>query len=101
MAVDIDILYVADCPHIGQAVARLSDALNAAGLSASIRETIVSPRDAAEALGMRGSPTFLFNGRDPFPSSDDLGSVSCRLYLVNGTLDGIPSLNQLVTALRS
>jgi hypothetical protein len=98
--VDFDIL-VTDCPHIGHAVARLSEAFDAAGLSASVRETIVDTPEAAEALGMRGSPTVLFNGRDPFPSSDHLGSVSCRLYPIDNSLNGIPSVDQLVTALRS
>ena len=100
-AVDIDILYVTECPHIGHAVARLSEALDVTGLSASIRETIVDTPEAAEALGMRGSPTFLFNGRDPFASSDESGSLSCRLYPIDNSLDGIPSVDLIVTALRS
>ena len=98
---DVDILYVAECPHVARARTRLSEALDVTGISASIRETIVETPAAAEALGMRGSPTFLFNGRDPFPSSDDLGSLSCRLYRVDNSLDGIPSVDQLVTALQS
>ena len=98
---DINILYVPDCPHVARAMTRLLEAMDAAGVSASIRATIVHTPDAAEALGMRGSPTFLFNGRDPFPSRDDLGSVSCRLYAVDNSLDGIPSVDQIVTALRS
>ena len=99
--VDIDILTVPDCPHAQGAKVRLMEALNAAGTPAHIRERIVASTEEAEALGMRGSPTFLFDGLDPFPSSDDMGSMSCRLYALDTSLDGIPSVDQFVAALRS
>lgn len=97
--VQIDILYVPDCPHVESTVVRLLEALDYAGLSASIRESVVDTPEDAEALCMRGSPTILVDGRDPFASTDEAGSVSCRLYPAGGSFGGVPSVDQLVAAL--
>lgn len=48
---------------------------------------------------MRGSPTILIDGMDPFAEPSLLPSVSCRLYAVNGKVQGSPSISQLVQAI--
>jgi hypothetical protein len=47
-----------------------------------------------------GSPTLLIDGVDPFAAPGEPASLSCRLYrLPDGSLDGVPSLDQLRAAL--
>lgn len=99
MAVRIDVLQVTDCPHLAPTVVRLREALDDTGLSASITEQLIDNEVDARRLGMRGSPTVLIDGEDPFGSSAEVGSVSCRLYVVGDGLDGAPSVAQLIGAL--
>lgn len=98
---DVDILYVPDCPNLERARRRLREALDAAGLVAVVREREVLTAEAAVRVGMRGSPTILINGHDPFDPHGDGASVSCRLYGVDGAIDGSPSVSQLLAALRA
>lgn len=96
---DVELLYVPACPHLDRARQRLREALRAVDVSATVRETEVSTAEAAGGAGMRGSPTLLIDGHDPFPGGDDTASLSCRLYRVNGTIDGAPTVDQIVAAL--
>jgi len=97
---DVDILYVPDCPNRQRARRHLDRALAAAGVAATVRETEISTGEAAAVAGMRGSPTVLIDGRDPFVEGGEAASVSCRLYRSEGSFDGVPSVHQLVAALR-
>lgn len=97
---EIEILYVPDCPNLDRARSRLHRVLQAVDIASPVRETEVSTSDAAERLGMHGSPTILINGRDPFAGVDDAASVSCRLYDDGGRRDGAPSIEQLTAALQ-
>ena len=94
---DIDILYLAECPHVNAARLRVAEALEALGLTARIRETEVSSAVDAVRLGMNGSPTVLVNGRDLFEGSAP--SVACRLYRNGTRVDGAPSVEALVELL--
>jgi len=95
---EIDILYVPDCSNLDRARARVLEALDASGVEAIVREIEVSTAEAAAARGMRGSPTVLIDGRDPFAGASDPTSISCRLYPEHGHADGAPSVAQLVEA---
>lgn len=97
---DIEILYVSDCPHLDAATARLGEALRVTGVDATIRRTAVDTDEGARALGMRGSPTILIDGRDPFAATAD-PSLSCRLFRTGDGYDAAPSTDQLVAALTS
>jgi hypothetical protein len=97
---DIEILVVPDCQHAAPATGRVLDALDRAGLSARVTETVIESPAVAEARGMRGSPTILVDGRDPFASDgDEPGSISCRLYSSEDGLSGLPSVDQLIAVL--
>jgi hypothetical protein len=56
-------------------------------------------KDEAEAagLGMRGSPTLLIDGTDPFPVPGAPPALACRLY---PGADGRPAHAPSVSALR-
>jgi hypothetical protein len=95
--VDIEILFATACPNIERARARLREALDLAAVAATIRETEVSTPASAACLGMRGSPTILIDGHDPFANGEP-ASLSCRLYRTDHTVDGAPSVRQLLAA---
>lgn len=96
---EIEILYVADCPNVDLARRRLDAALQASGLVAEVRETEVADAETAERVGMRGSPTIVIDGRDAVPTGAALGSLSCRLYATDAGTEGAPTVDQLEDAL--
>ena len=97
-AVEIVVLHVADCPHVNLLRDRLRAALDATGAAASVVERLVT--EGGTAAGFGGSPAVLLDGRDPFTSSGDCGPA-CRLYPTPEGLQGAPTVEQLVEALRS
>jgi hypothetical protein len=97
--VNIEILYVPDCPHVDAADERLREALAMAGIEADIRRTAIDTDDAARSRGMRGSPTILIDGRDPFANGTTPASLSCRLFRTADGHQGAPTTGQLIAAL--
>ena len=97
---DVELLYVPDCPNGPLALRRLRAALVAFGRSElDVREREVATAEDAGRLGMRGSPTVLVDGRDPFADAAAEPSLSCRLYRTTERVEGAPSVDQLVEAL--
>jgi predicted DsbA family dithiol-disulfide isomerase len=91
----LTVLAVPGCPNARVLEQRL------AGLLAGRPEVTMTRRviaDAAEAArwGMRGSPTLLVDGQDPFAGSGSGAVVACRLYRdEQGRLDGAPTVSAL------
>ena len=79
-------VHLTDRKHFGASF------LHATGSAEHLHEL----RSLAERRGMRGSPTFLIDGHDPFHGDGKVGSLSCRLYRVDVALDGAPSVRQLI-----
>jgi hypothetical protein len=101
--VDVTLLVIEGCPHADAAAANLTAALAQAGVGEAVvaQVVIASARDAS-TLEFRGSPTVLLDGRDPFAGDAPRSfEVSCRVYLTPEGLAGVPSVQQLVEALRS
>jgi len=96
--VRIDILYVTGCPNLVTARTRVHEALRDAGVRALVEEVEILNEDDARRFGMRGSPTILFDGRDPFRLADE-PSLACRLYRTAGAVDGAPGVADLVEVL--
>jgi hypothetical protein len=96
---EIDLLYV-ECPNRRVARDHLNGALAQTRLAAVIREREIRSGEEATRLGMRGSPTILIDGRDPFVETADATALSCRLYPLDLGLSGAPTVEQLVEALR-
>jgi Alkylmercury lyase/Bacterial regulatory proteins, gntR family len=97
---DITILHVADCPHVGLARDRLGMALDQLGLDARVHHLLVTSDNDAAVAGLRGSPTILIDGHDPFPDSDATTRLACRLYRTDAGTEGAPSVPDLVEVLR-
>jgi hypothetical protein len=96
----VEVLAVADCPHRAAAIGRVHEAVRRSGRAdVVVVSQEIEDADAARAAGMRGSPTILIDGRDPFPNDGAEPSLSCRLYCSMGAVEGAPSVAELVEAL--
>jgi hypothetical protein len=98
--VQIAVLTVPDCPHRDETLRRVRQALDVSGRAAVVVEQVISDPGEAAAAGMRGSPTILIDGHDPFATPADEPSFSCRLFRTGSGLDGAPAVDDLVDALR-
>ena len=66
----------------------------------SLSQQVISDAGEAARWGMRGSPTLLIDGVDPFAEPGQAPSMSCRLYHdENGQISGAPSIGQLRQAI--
>jgi hypothetical protein len=97
---DITIVHVADCPHVDLARRRLDAALDQVGLHATIHQRLVTSDHDTATAGLRGSPTILIDGHDPFDDDNETTGLACRLYRTEAGADGAPSVPDLVEALR-
>lgn len=96
--VEIVVLYVPGCPHRALARSRIDVAIGRVQRPAVVRERPVGSTAAAIRAGMRGSPTILVDGRDPFADGADAASLACRLYRGGDGPSGAPTVEQLVAA---
>jgi hypothetical protein len=92
---ELIVLTVPGCPNGPLIEARLSEVVSGRSDVTVIRR-VVEDQDQAEQWGMRGSPTLLVDGIDPFAEPGNPFSVSCRMYRdEDGRLDGSPSVDAL------
>jgi hypothetical protein len=98
---DIELLYVPDCPNRETARQHLDAALAEQGVVAVVREREVATPEEADRVGMHGSPTIRVDGRDPFAGPDGRPSLSCRLYRGEHGASGAPTVAQLAAVLAS
>ncbi|HKH14038.1 MAG TPA: hypothetical protein VKA47_05210 [Solirubrobacterales bacterium] len=90
---EIELLYFDGCPHWRVADARLAEV--SAGQRFELRRTEVTSPEQADALGFRGSPTIVIDGRDPFATGDEPTGLSCRIYQTPEGPAGSPTVAQL------
>ena len=98
--VDIEVLVVAGCPNAEPARARLQAVLDETGLAvARLTVTVVDSQAEAVRRGFTGSPTFLLDGVDPFPTAVVGAALACRLYETDEGVAGLPSATGLAQAI--
>lgn len=96
----IELVYFEDCPHWKLARQRLDEAIAAIGSDRmAVRLHPVTTPEEGEAAGLRGSPTMLINGQDPFQDAPS-AAWSCRLYRNQNGIEGAPSVQELTAALQ-
>ena len=91
----LTVLAVPGCPNAPVLKDRLAAVLGGrAGVSVS--HQAISDEDEAARWRMRGSPTLLIDGVDPFAGPGKPSGMSCRLYRDDaGRTSGAPSAGQL------
>lgn len=98
-------LFFEDCPNLELATNRARQAIEtieSAGGSAELHLVRIEGEQDAFARGFLGSPTIRVDGLDVEPSASgrlDFG-VRCRLYHVDGQIEGAPPVAWIEAALR-
>jgi hypothetical protein len=89
--VHVELLVVPDCPHQTGAISLLRTTLDEMGLNdVTIDTTVIDTLAAAQQRDLIGSPTFLINGADAFPSPGRPPALACRLYSHHDRRSGLP-----------
>jgi hypothetical protein len=96
--IELMVLSVPGCPNVPLLEQRLAEAL--AGRPAVLVRRVIANADEAARCGMRGSPTVLVNGYDPFAVPGTVPALACRIYRgEGGRLEGAPAVEALRRAL--
>lgn len=96
MIPDVELVYDADCPNVGQARAQLLRAFAASGRSARWREWRSDDDRVPHYVRGLGSPTILVGGRDVAPI--DNAAACCRVYATDQGVAAVPPLDALAAA---
>lgn len=92
------VLSAPGCPNVPLLEQRLDEAL--AGRPAVRVRRVIASADEAARCGMRGSPTLLVNGYDPFAVPRTVPALACRIYQGDGGRpEGAPAVEALRRAL--
>ena len=98
---DIEILYVDQCPNSDEAGVRVKEALAEVGLvDVAVSYRLLATDDEAAAVPFAGSPTILIDGVDAFPGADRVTDLACRVYPTEDGLKGYPTVDQLAAVIR-
>lgn len=99
----LELLYLAGCPNRFATVDLVRSALESEGMSAEVRQILISNLEEAIAHGFPGSPTVRVNGIDIEQlAAHGLGAgMACRTYFVEGKLQGLPPRFLVVRAIRA
>lgn len=100
---ELEVVTVPDCPNaplLEERLAPILAELGACGGVPIVRRTVADAEQAAR-WQMRGSPTLLIDGRDPFADPAVPTGLACRMYRdEEGRLEGAPSVAALRRALQ-
>jgi hypothetical protein len=97
--VHLTVLAVPDCPNVTLLEQRLAEVLRSRS-DVTVSRHEVTDQDQACRRGMRGSPTLLVDGIDPFATPGQPASASCRLYRdAHGRAEGAPTVRRLRDAI--
>ncbi len=91
MSVDIEILYIKDCPGYEPTLVAVNEAVSHAGISANVRSIEALDQNTP---GFAGCPTVRINGKDidsERSATDCCVGLSCRTYSYDGGLKNVPS----------
>lgn len=94
MSRTIRVLHVPDCPNAAVALERIREAVG--GAEVRVEAVLVQTDDEAAQLGMRGSPTILIDGADPFTPAGIPTGIACRVAPGG---DPVPSVEALAASI--
>ena len=104
-AVAVTYWFSRSCPSHEEGLELLRAAAGTEGLRLDLDVVEVRSDAQAERIGFPGSPTYLVEGRDPFPREEPGSAVTadaCRAYArPGGRIGPLPHRDDLAAALRS
>lgn len=97
----IEVLAFEGCPHVELAIERARAAMTATRMAAELCVSYVESEAAAARLHFVGSPTVRVDGVDVDTSHASRAyGLRCRVYAVDGHLEGAPPAEWIAAALR-
>lgn len=97
---DYELRIIPDCPNPAPALELYRQVLAAEYAAGDLRVVELDSEEQAQALHFHGSPSFIADGHDLFPSTAS-PALTCRVYSGADGLAGLPSREDLKAALRS
>lgn len=98
----VELLIFEGCPNVVGARDLLHDCMAALGIPGGLTEVHVDTPELARLLAFPGSPTLRVNDADVDPPEQAVeGSLTCRTYMVDGRLRGLPDRTKVMTALKA
>ena len=95
----IELLIIDECPNSEVAGRRVRDALSELDRQdVELVYTLISKASDIAGTVFGGSPTIALDGVDLFPG-DPAAELSCRVYPTPDGLAGVPTVNQIKSAL--
>ena len=96
-----EVVHIGECPNWEAAGRRLRTALDTVGAHDVVVDyrLLTSSEDAA-TVWFAGSPTILIDGADAFPTDGRIWELACRVFYTEQGLSGLPTVEQLVDAVR-
>ncbi len=97
----IEFLYFEGCPHYESALQLLEKMMGEKGISAPVQKTDVVSDSMAQEVRFAGSPSIRINNQDIEAEgiAEQGYGRKCRIYSVDGTLQGIPPESLIRNAL--
>lgn len=96
----VEILHIDDCPNGAAAGELLRSVLDETGRrDVEVRFRLLRTSAEAAQVPFAGSPTFLVDGVDAFPSDGATSDLACRVYYTGTRFAGLPSREQLLAVL--
>ena len=92
--------YFDGCPN-WKKVDALLRILQSEGFDLDLKHQLINTPEDAHRHNFRGSPTITLNGVDPFADPDAPIGLTCRIYMTETGLSGMPSIGQLREAVAS
>jgi hypothetical protein len=97
---DYELRIIPECPNSAPALDLFRHALATENSDGDLRVVELDSEEQAQTLHFHGSPSFIADGRDLFPSTAS-PALTCRVYLGTDGFAGLPSQEDLQAALRS
>jgi hypothetical protein len=98
----VEILHIDECPNWVEAGTRVEVALAELGRGdVEVSYRLLTDSVQAAAVPFAGSPTILLDGVDAFPTDGRTSDLACRIYRTDTGFAGMPSVAQLVEAIRN
>lgn len=98
----VELLVFEGCPNVAGARDLLQGCMAALGIQQEIAEVHVDTPELAGLLAFPGSPTLRVNDADVDPPEHAVeGSLTCRTYMVDGRLRGLPDRTKVMAALKA